>query len=563
MLGIAAIGGTILDIGVEIGRLSEQFVFFLSIYGMAAIGRNVWQTERAERWNKRARSYNREPLIETFQYFIRELDPNDQELFQEAQKILDQNLGWDEFLIKVGFKASKNPDYQSLVDRYIVKLHQYGYEVNRDYILNNIAQKVIDEKIGPNPPTVAVVIPSYQVEPGSIQELLLSVKDQAYPVTTAFVVYNDDPNGSPAKQQEFAQIQAIVNQVNQTEGRNECQAVLLAQPSRGKREAMAMGFAAAMGRGYLDQLEKQYYAQFNEYLRQDKTMSRQEKKEARANFRGKLSQMIANLNIAELPDFKHDRILNIDSDTQISDPLAVLNSELMKQAHPNAGSITGDVRVETRDTNLLTEMTYQRYWYAFFKERAAQSESGEVTCMSGPWVYMDSDMLGEILPDWYFFTHVAGRATFGDDREISTRMIERGYESLFNPDSAVWTDCPESYADWLKQQLRWNKSFNIYNMVLFNFLHRLDKFVQMDVIYQQTFPFVLLFIMTKIAADAVNVGLEEDPIAGLETVIPYALTVFLFNEFFFGVYGTLKNHVEQLDGSFRPDYKFLLSPVYV
>lgn len=563
MTGMAAIGGTIFDVGIEIGRLSEQFAFFLSVYGMAAIVRNVWQTERAEKWNKRAQSYNREPLIEALKYYIKELDPNDVELAEEAQQILDQNLGWDEFLIKIGFKASKNPNYKSLIDRYIKKLSEFGRVVNRDFILNSIAQKVIDKIIGPNPPTVAVVIPSYQVPPESIRQLLLSVKDQAYPVTTAFVVYNDDPNGSAAKQQEFAQIQAIVNQVNQTQGRNECHAVLLAQPSRGKREAMAMGFAAAMGRGYLGQLRTQYATKFNEYLKQDPTMTQQEKKQAKANFKERLNNMIANLNITELPNFKHDRILNIDSDTQIADPLAVLNSELMKQKHPNAGSITGDVRVQTRDTNLLTDMTYQRYWHAFFKERAAQSETGEVTCMSGPWVYMDSDMLGEILPEWYFFTHVAGRATFGDDREISTRMLEKGHESLFCPDSAVWTDCPDTYKNWLKQQLRWNKSFNIYNMVLFDFLHRLDKFVQMDVVYQQTFPFVLLFIMTKIATEAVNVGLEEGPIAGLKTTIPYALTVLLFNELFFGIYGTLKNRIEQKDGSFRHDYRFLLSPVYV
>src|SRR5690606_15794379 len=104
---------------------------------------------------------------------------------------------------------------------------------------------------------------------------------------------------------------------------------------------------------------------------------------------------------------------------------------------------------------------------------------------------------------WYFYEHLAGRATFGDDRELFTRFLELGYDTFFCPDSAVWTDCPETYEVWLKQQLRWNKSFTIYNMVLFNFLYKLDNFIQMDVIYQQTFPFAMLFIGSNIIKEAV------------------------------------------------------------
>lgn len=565
MLGVLSAYGFATDQGIELFGLSKEFTLFLSIYGTVAFGRASWQTAKAERWVKTAHSYNRPLIVDALEEMTNIADDKlssdlTNELAEDRKSLLDV-YGWEEFSVKLGLSASKNPDYQSAIDKFINEATEWGVDIPREDVITEIGNRMIKKEFGEtDPPSLAVVIPSYQVSPEKIRELLLSVKDQAYPVTTAYVVYNDDPNGSEAKQREFNEIQAIIDQVNVEEGRNNCHAVLLAQPSRGKREAMAMGFVAARGRRFVEQLDK-YLDDYAEVrLKEDPSLTIDELK---LELKLKMNRMVANLNIDNLPDIQHQRILNIDSDTKIADPLAVLNSEIMMQRHPNAGSITGDVRVETRGINLLTEMTYQRYWTAFFKERAAQSDSKQVTCMSGPWVYMDGNKLEEILPDWYFFTHVAGRATFGDDREISTRMLEAGYESLFCPDSAVWTDCPTEYDEWLRQQLRWNKSFNIYNMVLFQFLHRMDKFVQMDVVYQQTFPFALLFIMANIAAEVGNEAMANGPIAGIERALPYATSVLIFNELFFGVYGALRNRVEKDDGTFHPDYKFLMSPVYI
>ncbi|PIS10119.1 MAG: hypothetical protein COT73_11110 [Bdellovibrio sp. CG10_big_fil_rev_8_21_14_0_10_47_8] len=409
-------------------------------------------------------------------------------------------------------------------------MREIGTDMPKDQITDVIADDIIWSNFGEKPPTVAVVIPTYKTSIEEMKELLLSIKGQVYPIGDVYLSYNDNPNDPDrskrrAKQDEFAAFQKLVDEVNAMNGKNNCKILLLAQPSRGKREAMAMGFALSCGEKYTNVKHP--------------------------------DAEIANL--INIPPNSHDFTLNIDSDTRIADKFALLNSMLMmNKENPRTGkkpaALTGDVQVINRDINLLSEMTYQRYKRAFFVERAAQSLSDDVTCLSGPWVLLDNDKLAQILDDWYYQEFLGQRGTYGDDRNISTLLNEQGEAVIFCPDSKVETDCPTDWPTFLKQQLRWNKSFNRENLRLFPVLHNLDKFVQLDVIYQQTFAFAMLYIMSNITGNAVLTGMESGALEGIKTVIPYAAIVLIYNELFFGLYGALSND---------KDLKFFLSPVYI
>ena len=173
--------------------------------------------------------------------------------------------------------------------------------------------------------------------------------------------------------------------------------------------------------------------------------------------------------------------------------------------------------------------------------------------MSGPWVLMRAEALAQIIDGWYFQEFLGNRCTYGDDRHISTLMLELGMESLFCPDSFVLTDCPIDWKVFIKQQLRWNKSFNRENLILLTFIHKMSKFVQTDVVYQQTFPFIMLYILANLSTQAAGISLEAGLPAGLASVLPYAGLVVAYNELFFGIYGAFKNR----------DINYLKSPVYI
>ncbi|PIR62093.1 MAG: hypothetical protein COY81_04450 [Candidatus Pacebacteria bacterium CG_4_10_14_0_8_um_filter_43_12] len=536
LMGTAAGVGFHVGWGVKLPQVIDQVDFYMSVYGGIAATRSVWQISRAERWNKNARRKTRQPYFKAVQALTSEeeaTDPVIQKITEKIKRLSTQSSTIDSFLEKLGLVKSnkKRKTKPSLLEQY---QSAKGQAFDREKMIRQLEEKMIAQEFGSQLPSIAVVIPTYQTSEEEMRRLLQSIKNQAYPVTHAYVVYNDNPNDplrKNVKQPEFMAFQQIVNQVNAEPGRNNCQIQLLAQPARGKREAMAMGFVTALGKTYLDDLKAKY-----------PDVSEKE-----------LSTTIGNLDINELPELRHDFILNIDSDTEIQHPFSVLASLIQLKAHPDAGTTTGDVRVTNRDTNLLSEMTYQRYWRAFFVERAAQSLHGHVTCMSGPWVCMRSEALAEVFEEWYFQEFLGQRCTYGDDRHLSTLLLRNGWESLFCPDSAVLTDCPTDWKLFLRQQLRWNKSFNRENFILFDFLHELDKFTQMDVIYQQSFAFVMLAIMIQLLVKAIVLGVDQGVMTGIESLLPYSVAVLAYNELFFGVYGSLKNR----------DARFLYSPTYI
>lgn len=557
LLGITAGIGFTADIGLRFNDVISNADFYLSVYGAVAVGRSLWQTSRAERWNRTARHEVRSEYENSLENIVSEItdpelraavinDPAIHTLFKNISRASNKSNPWDKYRQKMGLNHEDNK--AGYIDELIGHINRHTARINeqrnagadkpglrsldRYSVVEQMTGDMLHRQFGEHIPSLAIVIPTYQTSYEEMRRLLVSIKNQHYPITNAYVVFNDDPNQTENKRQEFLRIQTLVSEMNATASDNpinQCRIHLLAQPSRGKREAMGMGFAMGRGRQFVKDMEEKYPDVPSDDFR----------------------FMIANLDLESIPDFSHDFVLNIDSDTEIGDPYAVLNSAIFMNKHPNAACTTGDVRVVNRNVNLLSEMTYQRYWRAFFVERAAQAP--EVTCMSGPWVFMRGEALGSILDEWYFQEFLGQRSTYGDDRNLSTRFLENGWESLFIPDSFVLTDCPTDWKTFLKQQLRWNKSFNRENLILFAFIHRLQKYVQFDVVYQQTFPFIMLYILSNISLRAIDIGFDQGLAAGLQSVMPYAAAVLAYNEIFFGAYGAIKNQ----------DPNYFKSPVYI
>ncbi len=560
LLGLITAVGFTLNIGFEAPVLGHLDAF-ISLYGAVATGRSIVQLWRASE----TLSQNRGTVRDSYSSAIVELlgetegfDPEDPEVGKLLKRIRQlsskSTINWDPYKRQMGFEEQpgekKIPSVLDEINRIA------GAQLSTDDYIHVVTERIKAKEFKGNVPSAAIVIPTYQTSLEEMERLLLSIKNQAYTGTdepgdtgglrTAYLVFNDNPNDtndkkSPKqkrkdgkklrkKQVQFEEFKELVDRINLTPGRNKCHIELLAQPARGKREAMAGGFANALGSSYLEDLKEEFPEVDPEELK----------------------KIIGNFDISELLSFRHDYIINIDSDTEIVDPFAVLNAIILMEHNPDAAATTGDVRVANRDFNLLTEMTYQRYWSAFFKERAAQQD--QVTCDSGPFVCMRSSALAKVLAEWYFQEESSGeRSTFGDDRHLSTLFLKLGYQSLFCPDSAVKTDSPVDWKTFLKQQLRWNKSFNRENFLVLRFIHQLSKYDQFDIVYQQTFPFAMLYILGNILSKGIGVGLEHGPIAGATVIAPYIFSVLVYNELFFGIYGAIK----------QQDPNFLLSPVYI
>lgn len=148
--------------------------------------------------------------------------------------------------------------------------------------------------------------------------------------------------------------------------------------------------------------------------------------------------------------------LCVDSDTVLH-PAAVANA-LRPFGRRRVQAVTGCVLAANRDRNVLTRLIDLRYAYAFLGERAAYSVLGSVLCACGSLALYRGPVVRKYLDDFLGQRFLGRACTYGDDRRLTYYCLREG-QVLLAPDAVAWTLVPERMGHFLRQQLRWSKSF--------------------------------------------------------------------------------------------------------
>jgi hyaluronan synthase len=151
-----------------------------------------------------------------------------------------------------------------------------------------------------------------------------------------------------------------------------------------------------------------------------------------------------------------DVYLCVDSDT-ILHPEAIARA-LTPFGRRRIHAVTGAVFAANRRRNLLTRLIDLRYCYAFLGERAAYSVLGSVLCACGSLALYRGSTVRKYLDDFLGQRFLGRACTYGDDRRLTYYCLREG-KSVLAPDALAWTLVPASMPHFLRQQLRWSKSF--------------------------------------------------------------------------------------------------------
>jgi len=153
---------------------------------------------------------------------------------------------------------------------------------------------------------------------------------------------------------------------------------------------------------------------------------------------------------------KGDIIFTVDSDGYTY-PNAV--RELVKPFRdPEVMAVTGHINARNKNENWFTRLLDMRYDNAFRVERAAQSVTGNVLVCSGPISCYRREVIMENIEEYGSQTFLGDKVQFGDDRCLTNYAILKG-KTLYQSTARCDTDVPSSFKQFLKQQIRWNKSF--------------------------------------------------------------------------------------------------------
>ncbi len=147
----------------------------------------------------------------------------------------------------------------------------------------------------------------------------------------------------------------------------------------------------------------------------------------------------------------------IDSDSQVA-PGAVKSIVQYFKAG-DVGAVAGHTDVANLQHNMLTRMQGMQYYIAFRIYKSAEALFGSVTCCPGCFSAYRREAVVRLVPLWLEQTFLGTPSTFGDDRSLTNYVLQKNWRVLYAPDAVATTNVPEHLRQFLKQQLRWKKSW--------------------------------------------------------------------------------------------------------
>jgi N-acetylglucosaminyltransferase len=199
-------------------------------------------------------------------------------------------------------------------------------------------------------------------------------------------------------------------------------------------------------------------------------------------------------------------VVLMDSDTVLA-PDAVRQAAACF-ADERVGAVSGSVGVLNAPTNLLTRLIHQRYRLRFQVERPAQGFFTSLLCCSGPFAVYRRSLLAELWPRYLTQTFAGVRCTNGDDLHLTNLVLATGRQVVFEPRAIASTWVPRSLRQYLRQQLRWNRSFYRELRWTFAGIRSRHPYLALDVLARALLPLLLAAALVLLASEGLLVGWE-------------------------------------------------------
>ena len=199
-------------------------------------------------------------------------------------------------------------------------------------------------------------------------------------------------------------------------------------------------------------------------------------------------------------------VVLMDSDT-------VLAPDAIRQAaaafgDDQVGALSGSVGVLNAPTNLLTRLIHHRYRLRFQVERPAQGFFTSLLCCSGPFAVYRRSLLDGLWQRYLTQTFGGVRCTNGDDLHLTNLVLATGHQVLHEPRAIASTSVPRSLGQYLRQQVRWNRSFYRELPWTFHGIRSRHPYLALDVLARALLPLLLAAALLLLASEGLLAGWE-------------------------------------------------------
>ncbi len=205
-----------------------------------------------------------------------------------------------------------------------------------------------------------------------------------------------------------------------------------------------------------------------------------EKDDGPVSAKGRISYLVQPKNMGKREALvegvlraKHELVVFVDSDSFL-EPFAIRNL-VQPFRDPQMGGVAGRTDVANTYTNALTKMQAVRYYIAFRVMKASEGLFDCVTCLSGPISCYRKDIVLAKKDEWLNQRFLGQKATFGDDRAM-TNFVLREYRTTYQDTAICQTIVPNKYSTFIKQQMRWKRSWLRESLTAGTFIWKKEPF---------------------------------------------------------------------------------------
>ncbi len=150
-------------------------------------------------------------------------------------------------------------------------------------------------------------------------------------------------------------------------------------------------------------------------------------------------------------------VVTLDSDSVI-EPEALL-ALAGPFRDPAIGAVAGKVLVYNRRAGFIPRMLHVRFVLSFDLLRAVESSYRTVYCCPGALTGYRTAAVRQVLPEWATQRFLGVRCTYGEDRALTNYILRAGFHTVYQNSAVVHTVAPESYVKLCKMFLRWDRSY--------------------------------------------------------------------------------------------------------
>jgi hyaluronan synthase len=226
---------------------------------------------------------------------------------------------------------------------------------------------------------------------------------------------------------------------------------------------------------------------------------------------GKRAAMAAGIRATDA-----EIIAFVDSDSVLEpDAMRIL---VQRFADPKMGAVCGHADVLNIDESWLTKMQAVRYFVAFRVSKAAESVFNAVTCCSGCFSAYRREAILPHLDWWENQTFLGKPSTFGDDRSL-TNCVLRKWKVTYESNAVSHTIVPANFQQFMKQQLRWKRSWTRESLIVAKFMWRKHPVAAISTYVGAILPLIAPIV-------AVRAVLFDPIVEGAPAPVVYVLGVY-------------------------------------